>query len=129
MLGRDAPITISERQWLQVKLDILGVLRGGSELTTRYVVGAGVITCSIYTPSAGRVMEKHKDETERLSFFAPWAERARNDAAKVVADLPSLAASFDPVNDIRVVILDDYGKGSIGICTFNGAEVTWHGAI
>lgn len=124
LTGAGSTISVTERDLLQIKLDIHALQSQGVERHIGFVVGAGAITCSIESASAERCMKLGSEKA--LEFFKTWVNATRVEVTEIVErNCPTIRNSFNAVDDVRVEISYSYGMGGIHVCTFVGNSVKW----
>lgn len=72
-------------------------------------------------------MRKSKQtKEEREEFFLSWAKSEHHYFSEILFGLPTLSRLFDLDKSFTINILDDYGKGSLLICTIRGQKIVSH---
>lgn len=122
----NAPVTLTERQWLQVKLSIHSNAARGPEHSESFLIEAdGTIRCRVWDKAVDRLLEKKSTREEQSFFYLSWVKAIKIQLRQLIDQLPESSRAFDPEADLLVEIVEDYGKGAILVCTIAGPRIDW----
>lgn len=120
------PLQVTEWQWLEAKLSIYSTATRTAERGESFAIEAGgQIRCRIWDKSVGRLINAKAPRDKQSFYYTSWVKAVRLKLQELLAELPESSKAFDVERDLVVEIVDDYGKGSVLICTVSGETISW----